>query len=416
MIEKYFPCDVVRRRLRERGFGDLFEELVERLDQRGYSAGAIRNYVWGVEHFVAWLNREKLGLSDVNRPLIRKFLDRHLPNCKCPRPAPGGLPRVRPAVNHLLRMLQERNPTEAMAVTSPIEAELQAYREHLQKICGLSESTCVGRVRFAREFLEKCFGNGELRWDVLGPENVISFVTSFSGRCRAGSVQVAASALRTFLRYLRYHGRCDEVLITAVPRIPNWRLSQIPKTMTGAQLQAFLESFDRSKVTGRRDYAMALCQAIMGLRASEVAAILLDDIDWHAGVLRIEAGKSLRTRELPLANRVGQAIADYVSRGRPQIECRNVFLRHRAPRGAVSLAVVREAMRLAFARTDGCEQWKGTHVLRHTAATNLLNRGTNLKEISDVLGHRSIETTMVYTKVDVANLQTVMMPWPEVKS
>lgn len=415
MIDQYFPCCRVRRRLRLRGFDELFSEYAEWLHERGYAAKTIRNYVWGVEHFAAWLSRKKLRLRDVDRQLVRSFLDDHLPNCDCPRPAPTGLKQVRPALNHLLRMFRAQRPVDERESSTPIDVELRKYRDYLRNICGLAVSTCDGRLRFAREFLQTQFGNGALQWDALKPEDVISFVTSYAARCRPGTVQVAASALRTFLRYLRFHGHGAEILITAVPRIANWRLSQIPRTMPATQLRAFLDSFDRTTATGRRDYAMALCQVVLGLRAGEVSGLLLDDIDWRSGVLRLGAGKGLRARELPLTKRVGKAIADYVGHGRPHTECRNVFLRHRAPQGAVSLAVVRGAMRLAFARAKGCENWKGTHVLRHTAATNLLERGTSLKEISDVLGHRCIETTTIYTKVDVANLRAVAMPWPEVQ-
>ena len=167
-------------------------------------------------------------------------------------------------------------------------------------------------------------------------------------------------------------------------------------------------------ITGRRDYAMALCQIVLGFRVSEVAGLLLDKIDWHSAVVRIEAAKGGRSRELPLVKRVGQAIADYLRRGRPSSTCRNVFIRHRAPRGPVSTAVIRGAIRGALAKVEGCEHWAGTHVLRHTAATDMLRQGASLKEIADVLGHHSIETTTIYAKVDLPGLNTVTMPWPEV--
>jgi site-specific recombinase XerD len=402
-------------RLRANPLGEFIEEFVARLRELGYSWLTVRGYVQALEHFTTWLTGERLCLDDIDKELVRSFLYDHPSNCRCPKPAPTGLRQVRPALNHLLRMLRERMSADASQTRTPIDAELGEYRHHLQNICGLAESTCDGRVRFAREFLQASFANNDLQWDLLKPDHIISFVAGYAARCGPGTVQVAASALRTFLRYLRFHGRCADALIGAVPRIPNWRLAHVPKTMTGEQFEAFLESFDRTTATGRRDYAMALCQVVLGMRACEVAGLLLDDIDWRSGIVRISTGKGLRARELPLTKRVGQAIADYVRRGRPRTDCRNVFVRHRAPRGAVSLAVVGGAMRMAFARAKGCENWKGTHVLRHTAATNLLERGTSLKEISDVLGHRCIETTMIYTKVDVAHLQTVVTPWPEVQ-
>jgi len=402
-------------RLRANPLGELIEELVARLRELGYSWLTVRGYAQALEHFTTWLIGEGLCLNDVDKELVRSFLYDHLSNCRCPKPAPTELKRVRSALNHLLRMLRERMPADVNETPTPIDAELREYRHHLKKICGLAESTCDRSVRYAREFLQASFAHNDLQWDLLKPDNVISFVAGYAARCARSTVQVAASALRTFLRYLRFHSRCPEALIGAVPRIPNWRLSHVPKTMTGEQLQAFLESFDRATATGRRDYAMALCQVVLGLRACEVAGLLLDDIDWRSGIVRIGPAKGLRARELPLTKRVGEAIVDYVRGGRPPSDCRNVFVRHRAPRGAVSLAVVHGAIRMAFARTKGCEKWTGTHVLRHTAATNLLERGASLKDISDVLGHRCIETTTIYTKVNLENLKAVVMPWPEVQ-
>jgi site-specific recombinase XerD len=226
---------------------------------------------------------------------------------------------------------------------------------------------------------------------------------------------VVAGSLRSFLRYLQFHGRCNAALLAAVPRIAHWRLSHLPPSLSKDQLRAFLDTFNRSTPTGRRDYAMALCQVVLGFRASEVAGLLLDNIDWHWAVARIETAKGGRTRELPVVKRVGQAIADYLRRGRPSSPCRNVFVRHRAPTGPVSTAVIREAIRGAFAKVEGCEHRTGTHVLRHTAATDMLCQGASLKEIADVLGHRSIETTTIYAKVDLPGLNTVTMPWPEVE-
>jgi integrase len=207
------------------------------------------------------------------------------------------------------------------------------------------------------------------------------------------------------------------VLVAAVPRLPKWRLAQVPRVMSEEQLDAFLAAFDRSTAIGRRDYAMALCQAELGLRAGEVAALRLEDLDWRSAVLRVPACKVGRERELPLAARVGRAIADYLRRGRPATRDRHVFVRHRVLGGTpVNTAVIQTAMRRAYARVPGCELWAGTHALRHTAATRLYCRGARLKEVADLLGHRSLDTTAVYTKVDLPRLAAVALPWPEVKS
>jgi integrase len=184
--------------------------------------------------------------------------------------------------------------------------------------------------------------------------------------------------------------------------------------MTDEQLRQFLACFDQSTPTGRRDYAMALCQVDLGLRVSEVSMLHLEDIGWRNATLRIDGGKSGRTRELPLIDGVGRAIADYLRNGRPVTTCRRIFVRHTVPVGtAIGTGLIRGMIRRAFSRVEGCAHWKGTHVLRHTAATRLHRHGASLKEVADLLGHRSIDTTTIYTKVDLPTLATVALPWPE---
>lgn len=186
--------------------------------------------------------------------------------------------------------------------------------------------------------------------------------------------------------------------------------------MSEDQLRRFLSGFDQTTPTGRRDYAMARCQVDLGLRAGEVIALHLEDLDWRRGTLRIAGGKVGRTRELPLPQEVGRAIAEYLRRGRPVTPCRNVFVRHTVPvGGAIGPALIRGVIRRAFARVEGCTHLAGTHVLRHTAATRLHRGGASLKEVADLLGHRSLDTTAIYTKVDLPALAAVALPWPEVQ-
>ena len=182
--------------------------------------------------------------------------------------------------------------------------------------------------------------------------------------------------------------------------------------MTDEQLGVFLASFDQSP-SGRRNYAMALCMADLGLRASEVAELMLDDVDEAAGTLRLSAGKSRRERVLPMSHRLRLAVIDYVRRHRLETDNLQLFLRHRVPVGmAVTRELVRGVMRRAYASVSGCEGWTGTHVLRHTAATRLHRAGADLKRVADILGHRSIDTTAIYTKVDFERLAQVALPWP----
>jgi integrase/recombinase XerD len=198
--------------------------------------------------------------------------------------------------------------------------------------------------------------------------------------------------------------------------VPHRKLAGLPKHLTPEQLAILLRSTDRSKAAGRRDFAMIICLAYLGLRAGEVARLSIDDIDWQAGTLRISTSKVRRASILPLPDRVGKAIVAYLRNGRPKTLERRIFVRHLTPKGgALNGSAVRGAIRRAFERSGMTVVSKGTHVLRHTAGTLMIQRGATLKEIADVLRHRHIDTTAIYSKVDLPTLAGVALPWPEVR-
>jgi len=177
------------------------------------------------------------------------------------------------------------------------------------------------------------------------------------------------------------------------------------------ELDRFWNAFDCSTPIGKRDYAMARCLTDLALRCHEVSALRLDSIDWRTGAVRLERGKSRRIDMLPLPQIVGQTLVDYLQRGRPVSSSSAIFVYHRAPRGEeIRKTAVRGAIRRAFGRAG--LNYNGTHILRHTAATLMLQGGASIKAIADVLGHRSIDTTLIYTKVDLPHLSQVALPWP----
>lgn len=415
MIDHFFVRPRVRDRIRSNSLGAWLPAYIAYLDARGHPRGTIRRNVRAVEHFGAWLASEHIDPQDVTQTTVRSFLQEHLPDCRCLTPAPTYPRQVRAALGHLLRLpggpLQRPRPESP---PTPVEAFIELYRAHLRTDRGLAESTCSYRLRYARGFLRGRFGDGPVCWATLRPEDLMTFTAAYAARCRPGSAQVAACSLRSLLRFLQLHGHCTPALVAAVPHIPSWSLDHLPRTMSEDQLRRFLSGFDRTTPTGRRDYAMARCQVDLGLRASEVIALRLEDLDWRRGTLRIAGGKVGRARELPLPQEVGRAIAEYLRRDRPVTTSRHAFVRHTVPAGgAIGPALIRGVIRRAFARVEGCTHLAGTHILRHTAATRLHRRGASLKEVADLLGHRSLDTTAIYTKVDLPALAAVALPWPE---
>jgi site-specific recombinase XerD len=224
-----------------------------------------------------------------------------------------------------------------------------------------------------------------------------------------------ATSLRSFFRFLRAAGLRDDLIEGAVPAVAHRRLASPPRHLDTTRFARLIASLDSSSPRGLRDRAILLCVARLGLRASEVARLRLDDIDWRNGTVHVHTRKTGRGALLPLSDELGRAIAAYLQGGRPATRVRQVFVLHRQRVGApISRQIVGEAVRRALRRAGIDAPMRGANLLRHSLATDLLGHGTTLKEIADVFGHRSLATTAIYAKVDVAALREVALPWPEV--
>ncbi|MEO5741866.1 MAG: tyrosine-type recombinase/integrase [Vicinamibacterales bacterium] len=410
MFDLYF-CPRVVHRLRSGAHAAMLEEFLARLHRRGHSRNTIQSYVHSAEVFLQWLRKRRQPIDSIDETTVRAFACRR---------RHGHRPRAsaHAALRHLLLYLRDTSVVASQPPASrpAVERIVADYDAYLHRTCGLAASTMLYRGRYAREFIQFVFGSERIRWKCLRPDHIQSFIAQYGHDGRVAAARVAAVSLRSLLRWLQFQGRIEPSLIGAVPRFPQWRLSGLPTVMDDRQLQTFLTSFDQSRSSGCRDYAMALCMVDLGFRVAEVADLTLDDLDEAAGTLKLTSGKSRRDRVLPMSRRVRGAVVDYLQRHRPTSGDQHVFLRHRVPIGvAVTRELVRGVMRRAYAAVGGCEDWTGTHVLRHTAATRLHRAGADLKRVADILGHRSIDTTLIYTKVDHVRLTEVALPWPGVK-
>jgi integrase/recombinase XerD len=288
----------------------------------------------------------------------------------------------------------------------------QAYEQHLREARGLARATIINYVPFIRSFLKGRFGGGPATLSHLCARDVVAFVQHQAPRLHPKRAKLLTSALRSFLEYARYRGEVKLDLAAAVPIVPNWSMSSIPRAIGVDAVRQLLASIDRSTAVGRRDYAILLLLARLGLRSGEVAFLELDGIDWKAGQLSVR-GKSGQRSDLPLPVEVGKAIAAYLRYGRPRCSSRRVFLRARAPvcgfQGACGVgSIVRH--RLQRAGVDA--PTFGAHQFRHGLATEMLRQGASLGEIGELLGHHNPQTTKIYTKVDLDALRTLAMPWP----
>lgn len=294
---------------------------------------------------------------------------------------------------------------------------INEYGQHLRQARGVSQSTRHQYIHYVQHFLSETFTDifpDRLRH--LQPSELIQYVIKQKEHHHEPVLKSMLTALRSFLRYLEMKGLCEARLVNAVPSLPAWKLSRIPSYLTKEQLRKFLASFDRKTPTGRRDYAIALCLARLGLRAKEVTHLALDDIDWRSGTLRITSSKSRRFSSLPLPKDVGKAIVSYLRNGRPLTEERYLFVCHRLRTGQpLQSDVIRNIIRRRFKHTGMKVPSGGTHILRHTVATHMVQQGVSIKEVADFLRHRSLDTTTTYTKVNLPMLHEVALPWPKEK-
>jgi len=300
-------------------------------------------------------------------------------------------------------MMSDQRPT---TLTSPAEDLVEGYREWLVSERRLAANTVEYYVHGARLFLGER-GGQDLAVLTLG--EVSSFMVRECRRLGVGSAKNLATGLRSLLRYLYLEGVTDRELAQAVPAPASWRGRWLPRGLGAEELAALLAGCDHSTSLGRRDHAIVVMLARLGLRAAEVAGLTLDDVDWSQGEIVVR-GKGNHTERLPLPVDVGEALVGYLYDGRPKTTCRVLFLRAQAPVG-LSAAGVGSVVRRACIRV-GLPSG-GAHRLRHSAATAMLRAGWSLDEVGQVLRQRDLQTTSAYAKVDFVALRPLALPWPE---
>lgn len=418
MLERFFTDPKDLDRLRRGALGDALDDVATFLHDGGYSPTVARGYLLIGGHFSHWLSLEGIAPAGLQLDTTARFRDEHWPVCRCSRPR-GERGHVNASLGHVLDVLKDRGWCAPSAVSPrcPVDQILHAFETHLDHTCGAAPATRRLYARYARGLLDSRFGVGAVDLRAFKPEQIIDFISEQARERSPETARVIRTALRSLFRFAQLKGQCDGTLASAVPRVARWKRAPLPRALSDQQLATLLKAFDRSTVIGRRDYVITLCLAQLGLRAGEVAALTLDDIDWRSATLQLTRAKERRANILPLPAPLGRAIASYLRRDRPPTQKRQLFVRNRAPFGEpLTSDAVQAIVHRAFARADLGIAFCGAHVLRHTAATRMVRAGSSLKEVADVLRHRSLETVMIYTKLDLPTLATVAQPWPEVQS
>jgi site-specific recombinase XerD len=394
-------------------FAPHIEAYKQYLTDRGYAATTFSNCMRSIAHFAQWTGSQRLRVRRIDESVVAKFLNEHLPECRCAGRICRDRGSLSAALGHLLVVLRASGFVAPPAVTStPVDEELLRYDTYMDHVRGLATKTRSIALRIVGRLLVSRFGEGAIDIAAIKPDHVRRFFAQQAKLYRkpatAGTV---VSALHGYFRYRTSLGNEVHGLIGVLSFPANWQLSALPKTLTTEEVEQLIGALGQPGRSMRRADAIVRCALDLGLRSGEIARIGLDDIDWRAGTVTLRHTKGRREDVLPLPVATGKAIAAYLQHERPQTSNRAVFVRHVAPRDVpVGPDLVRKTIRQAFARAG--LPYTRSHLLRHTMANRLLAGGSSLKEVADVLRHRSLNTTMIYAKLDSRKLIEVALPWP----
>ena len=404
----YLVLSRLFRRLKTGPYGQHIEHLATRLVEEGHSRLSTWRNLSVISGLLGWLARRRCELVDLDENMVERYLQ-YRARRQIVQPAD------RAAVKRWLSVLRNEGAIAPMVppkLTAHDQIVLE-FEDYLRTERGLRSTSIVRHRPVVRRFLQETCGAGARDFGKINQQSVIRYVERHVRDHSPDTGKTMCRLLRSFLRYLHHRGLIPLALAGCVPSVRRWKLASLPSYLPAAHVRQVLDSCDRATALGRRDYAILMLLAKLGLRASEVATLTLDDIDWRAGEIHIRAKGRQRAR-MPMPPDVGAAIVAYLRNGRRKSSCRQLFVRTSAPHvGFGSSATVTAIAKMALDRAGikGCAH-RGAHVFRHSLATQLLRAGASLSEIGQVLQHRSHDTTRIYAKVDLEALRTLGLSWP----
>jgi site-specific recombinase XerD len=380
-----------------------------KLEHLGYTPSQVVYHLRFFAKLDLWLLRRNERPRGLNEQKVGQFL------AQLRNERPHGYRGARSGLRTLLSFLREIGvvaPKCDSIASSPSQRLADRYRAFLKEERGLDRATIFNYSRHIERFLAEQFGSGRVELRCLGTPQITAFVRRHAPRGSLGLAAQMVTGLRSFFRFAQLEGLITSDLAAVVPAVPTWQGSGPPKHLTREQVQRVLAACERTTVRGKRDYAILLMLARLGLRAGEIVALELEDLDWVNGQLTVRSKKGDGWARLPLPVDVGRALARY-SRVRPASRYRNDFVRGYAPYTPfVASGPVSVLVRKAIERADVKSARTKAHLFRHSLATEMLRRGASLDEIGRVLRHRHPDTTAMYAKVDLKALRGLALPWP----
>jgi site-specific recombinase XerD len=408
VINQLFTFSSTIERLRQGPLSEHLDAYASAVAEQGYRYDSIRQQIVAIADFSRWLKQKRISVQHLDSKVVDRFLRIRRRQQRIRRGDPKALERLLTILRQT-GIVKPHQPPVAETAQSRIVAE---FRRYLLQERGLSPLTLLNYIPVIEQFLSERFHNRAPKFAMLRAPDVTRFVTRHARQLSSLRAGLMVTALRSFFRYLRHRGAIATDLAGCVPTVPSWSLSTLPRFLPAATVERILECCDRKTSVGRRNHAILLLLARLGLRAGEVVGMSLDDIDWSTGQITIR-GKGGKSAQLPLAADVGAALAAYLRHDRPRSATRSVFRRHRAPLiGLGNSSTISSLVRRAIKHAGVESAHTGAHVLRHSLATSLLRQGGSLDEIGELLRHQSPNTTAIYAKVDVTSLHTLALPWP----
>jgi len=417
-LEQVFECPRTLSRLRNGPLGKLLEGFCDWLLSHGFSCWTIRTHLCNVSHLNAHLGGSRNGIREsLSTRDVKDFFEIYHLQCRNRGPREKHVRQVGSSVKRFLNYLRESGLLHPLPCEAIYHCLLDAYLKWMRHYQHASDGTLEVRRHSISQFLQwlgpEATPEGLLR---LTSERIEDFFISYAqsmGRSARRSMQ---SALRTFLRFCLHQGYIEQSLDRAVPTLRTYKLATVPRGLNDTQGQQVLHCIKRNSHVGRRDYAIVQLLYTYGVRGGQVRALRLQDIDWAQNQILFKASKHGKDSRLPLTADVGESLLDYLQHSRPRYAYPHVFLTCRAPYHPFPCSSSLSAMVDRRIRAAGIElpsPSKGAHVFRHCFATRMLHKGHSLKAVADVLGHRHLQTTFIYTKVDFNALKQVALEWPQ---
>jgi site-specific recombinase XerD len=410
IAEEYLGRSRLFRRLKNGSYGQLVEHYAALLVEVGLARHGIWRSLKLVSDLLNWIARSRSMLTNLDEYMVARYLHHRAKKQSIQR-------SDRAALKRWLSVLRDAGMIAPPAL-SPVTPQDQIFAEfggYLQRERGLASRTIINHLPTIRRFLREVCPAGVEDLGKINHAHVVRYVERHARDGSPGSGKGMCSSLRVFLRYLHHKGLNPLPLAGCVPSIKQWKLANLPTYLTAEQVQNVLDGCDRASAIGRRDCAILMMLAKLGLRANEVATLTLDDIDWRSGEMCIRA-KGRQRVGMPIPPDVGTSVAAYLRDGRPKSSCRQLFLRTVTPHvGFASGGAITRIATTALERA-GIRGFahQGAHLFRHSLATSLLRSGATLSEIGQLLRHKSHDTTRIYAKVDIDALRTLSLPWPGV--